>query len=79
MVIDGLNLLCIRYNGVLDERAAVESLRRVNGGVKGLLNMAEQLREKSGNLKPHCLAAATIMVLNRDRAPKDKLPSWWKE
>jgi hypothetical protein len=79
MVIDGFASVCRRYNGVLDPKGAVASLANMHGGVKGLLCMAEKLREVSGNQKAHCLAAATVTVINRDRTGKSKLPSWWKE
>ncbi len=69
----------IAYDGVLNERSAIESLRATNGGVNGLLGMAETLRQKTGNQKVHCAATAAVMILNRDRIGKAKLPSWWKE
>lgn len=78
-VIDGFGQVCQRYNGVLDPRGAIASLRKMNGGVKGLLCMAAKLREKTGNPKAQCLAAATVTVINRDRSPKTKLASWFKE
>jgi hypothetical protein len=78
-VIDGFGLLCNRYNGVLDIAKAVESLSNTHGGVKGLLSAAEHLRQKSGQSKHQCVAAASVTIINRDRTGKDKLPSWWKE
>jgi hypothetical protein len=78
-VIDGMGLLCHRYNGVLDPQFAIESLRRINGGVKGLLNSANVLREKTGNPKNGCVAAAAVIAINRDRTGKNKLVSWFKE
>ena len=77
-VIDGLGLLCHRYNGVLDETAAIKALASAHGGVNGLLNIAEQLRQKTGNAKQHCVAGAAVEIINRSRAAK-RLPSWWKD
>lgn len=78
-VIDGLGMLARRYNGTLDVSAAVSSLREINGGVKGLVQAAGQLRLKTGNNKADCVAAAAVTVINRNRSGKARLASWWKE
>jgi hypothetical protein len=75
-VIDGFGMLCHRYNGQLNEKIAVEALGRMHGGVKGLLGIAETLRNKTGNSKASCVAAAAVPVINR--ASKIKMPDWWK-
>lgn len=77
-VIDGLGLLCGRYNGELDEETCVEKLGSARGGVNGLTGKAEQLRRSTGNAKAHCVAAAAVELINRGRAGK-KLPNWWRE
>lgn len=77
VVIDGIGLLCQRYNGELDEGKAITSLGKVNGGVSGLLGKAEILRRQTGNAKGHCVAAAAVEIINRGRGGA-KLPSWWK-
>lgn len=77
-VIDGIGYLCQRYNGQLDDDAAVERLAKVNGGVNGLLGKAEVLRKKTGNAKGQCVAAAAVEILNAGKGGK-KLPSWWAE
>lgn len=77
-VIDGIGLLCQRYNGELDVPVAVERLSKVNGGVNGLLGDAEKLRLRTGNQKGHCVAAAAVDIINRGRGGR-KLPSWWRE
>lgn len=76
-VIDGLGLLCQRYNGDLNDGEAVTKLAAANGGVNGLLNKAEILRRATGNPKGHCVAAAAVEIINRGRGGK-KLPPWWK-
>jgi hypothetical protein len=77
-VIDGIGLLCQRFNGELPEPVAVEKLGGARGGVNGLLNQAEVLRRKTGNYKSHCVAAAAVEIINTGRNGK-RLPSWWKE
>jgi hypothetical protein len=77
-VIDGIALLCQRYDGDLDQQTAVVKLGSVNGGVNGLLNKAEVLRRQTGNQKGHCVAAAAVEIINAGRGGK-KLPSWWRE
>lgn len=76
-VIDGIGLLCARYNGELDPTVAVERLSKAAGGVNGLLGKAEVLRKQTGNYKSHCVAAAAVDIINAGRGGK-KLPSWWK-
>lgn len=78
-VIDGLGLLCHRYNGTMNKSVAIESLSTMLGGVKGLLNSAENLRNKTGNAKPDCVAAVAVTTINKHRSTKQKLPNWWKE
>lgn len=76
-VIDGLGLLCQRYNGVLNDDEAVRRLGNAHGGVNGLLNKAETIRRQTGNLKGACVAAAAVEIINQGRGGK-KLPDWWK-
>lgn len=77
-VIDGMAHLCQRYNGVLDEQHAKEKLGSARGGVKGLLNRASEIRLRTGNSLPLCIAAASVDIINSGRGSK-KLPSWWAE
>lgn len=76
-VIDGIGQLCARYNGELDDAAAVTKLSRAHGGVNGLLQLAEVTRRQTGNAKGQCVAAAAVEIINRGKGGK-KLPSWWK-
>lgn len=76
-VIDGIGMLCQRYNGQLDDATAVERLSKASGGVNGLLGKAEILRRSTGNQKNHCVAAAAVEIINGKRGGT-KLPSWWK-
>lgn len=78
-VIEGFSLLCNRYNGVLDEKSAVQSLSKVHGGVNGLMGSAEQLRQKTGSSKTQCIAAAAVTIINRDRKGAKKLQPWFKD
>lgn len=77
IVIDGIGLLCHRYNGDIDDARLVERLSRANAGVSGLLNKAEVLKQQTGHAKAHCVAAAAVEIFNGGRGGK-KLPSWWK-
>ena len=76
-VIEGLGLLCHRFNGELDEPTAVAKLSNAHGGLNGLINQAERLRQQTGNPRAHCIAAAAVETYNRGRGGK-KLPSWWR-
>lgn len=76
-VIEGLGLLCQRYNGELDESTASTKLGAVHGGVNGLANSAERLRMQTGHARAHCIAAAAVDIYNRGRGTK-KLQPWFK-
>ena len=77
-VIDGIALVCARYNGQLDDETAIRRLSAAHAGVNGLLNQAEQLRKQTGNAKGHCVAAAAVDIVNGRARGKKALPSWWK-
>jgi hypothetical protein len=76
-VIDGLGLLCHRYNGDLSDERATKALAGAMGGVNALLGKAEFLRRQTGNPKAHCVAAAAVELINAGRGGR-KLPSWWR-
>lgn len=76
-VIDGIGLLCHRYNGEFEDGRAVTRLSSIRGGVNGLLGKAATLRKQTGNPRNHCVAAAAVEIINAGRGGK-KLPSWWK-
>lgn len=78
VVIDGIGLVVQRYADDLDRDKAVKALSGMNGGVGGLLGLAERLRAKTGNQKAQCVAATTVETINRGRGGK-KLASWWKD
>lgn len=77
-VIDGIGLLCQRYNGDLNDEQATQKLAAAHGGVNGLLGKAEALRQRTGNYKSHCVAAAAVEIINSGKGGK-KLPGWFKQ
>lgn len=77
-VIDGIAMLCGRYNGELQDEVLVLKLRKVSGGVKGFLGKAALIRERTRQPFNQCVAAAAVDVLNSGKGGK-KLPSWWKQ
>lgn len=77
VVIDGVGLVCGRYVD-LDEEMFVKRLGNLHGGVNGLLGLAEKVRARTGSPKAHCVAAATVTVVNRGRGGA-KLSPWWRE
>jgi hypothetical protein len=76
-VIDGIGLMCQRYDGQLPEQLAVKRLSSARGGVSGLLSRAGHLRQQTGDAQAQCVAAAAVEAINRGTGGK-KLPSWWK-
>lgn len=75
-VIDGIGLLCQRYNGSLADDVAIKKLGNAHGGVNGLLNKAEVIRRQTGSQRAHCVAAAAVEIINSGKGGK-KLPNWW--
>lgn len=78
IVIDGLGLLCHRYNGDIEDEPLIKRLSSAMGGVNALTGKAEELRRRTGSPKAHCVAAAAIDINNVGKGGK-KLPSWWKD
>lgn len=76
-VLDGIAMLCDRYTTALDDTLVIARLSAAHGGVNGLLNKAEVLRQRTGNAKGQCVAAAAVEIYNVRRGGK-KLPSWWQ-
>ena len=76
-VIEGIGLLCQRYDGDLSEQRAVERLSSVHGGVSGLISRAGQLRQSTGSVAAQCVAAAAVELINRGSGGR-KLPGWWR-
>lgn len=76
-VIDGLGLLCGRYNGELNVESAVLRLKSAQGGLAGLMNRAYFNKNQTGQPLNQCVAAAAVELINRGKGGK-KLPSWWK-
>lgn len=77
-VIDGLGLLCGRYNGDLEDQLAIAKLANLMGGVNGLLGKAEIIRRQTGQPRNQSVAAAAVEIINAGRGGK-KLPSWFRE
>lgn len=77
-VLDGIGLVCGRYNGDLEDQLAVAKLAGVHGGVNGLLGKAELIRRQTGQARSHSVAAAAVEIVNSGRGGK-KLPSWFRE
>jgi hypothetical protein len=75
-VIDGIGMLCGRYNGQLDTESTVVRLRSAAGGVSGLLNKARFLKNQTNSQFNQCVAAAAVDLVNRGRGGK-KIPAWW--
>ena len=76
----GISLVFNRFNGKTNEKELVRSLQRVALGARGILRKAEDIRARTGNVKPICIAATIVDTFNRGLGPrsKDRLPSWWK-
>lgn len=77
-VIDGIGLLCGRYNGELQDEFVVTKLHNMRGGVAGLLGKAAVIKDRTRQPFNQCVAAAAVEVINGGKGGK-KLPSWWRQ
>jgi len=75
-VIEGLGLVCARYNGLLNDDYAVSRLTTVRGGIGALNSKAYSNRKMLGKSLPQCYAAAVVDIINAGKGGK-KLPGWW--
>lgn len=76
-VIDGLGLLCTRYNGQLVEADAIRKLSGVRGGVNGLLGRAQTIRKSTDAALNESVAAAAVEIINGAKGGV-KLRPWFK-
>jgi hypothetical protein len=79
VIIDGIGLFRARYEGRIDADKLVTKLSRTLGGVKGVLNRANLIREKTGQTVPQCVAAAITDIYNAGQRGSASLGSWWKD
>jgi len=76
--LDGIALLCDRYNGDLEDQLAIAKLSKVHGGVSGLLGRAQVIRQQTKQPLNQSVAAAAVDIINAGRGGK-KLPGWFRE
>lgn len=76
-VLDGVGLLCQRYNGELAEVDAVAKLGGVRGGHNGLLGRAQTIRKQTAAPLSESVAAAAVEIINAGKGGK-KLKPWFK-
>lgn len=77
-IVVGLGMLCTRYNGQLQETAAVEKLGAIRGGVNGLLGRAHKIRQSSAASLTEAIAAAAVDIINVGTPNNKKLKPWFK-
>jgi hypothetical protein len=77
-VIEGISLVCSRYNGDLDDQRFIEKLGKTMGGVNGLLGKAQAQRKITHQPNGRCVAAAAVEILNSGRTGR-KLKSFWAD
>jgi hypothetical protein len=75
-IIDGVALVCQRYNGALQDSDAIARFHDMRGGVGALMHKANVIREQTAQSRPQCVASAAVEILNRGRSKK--IPAWFK-
>jgi len=80
-LIEGLGHLFNRFNGKTNEKELSARLSHVPLGARGVLRRAEAQREKTGNAKAQCVAAAVVDIYNKGQGTRsgERLPAWWKD
>lgn len=80
-VMDGVGLCVQRYDGTLDEDAAVRALNAVPAGVSGLLNAAIKAQQIGGGSRVSNIAGVVVDAYNRGVGAKRsaRLAPWWSE
>lgn len=76
-VISGIGLLCQRFNGQVDDDRAIAQFGAIRNGVGGLMQQVAILRQQTGKMTTHCVAAAAVDFYNKGQRAR-RLPSWWK-
>lgn len=76
-VIDGLGLVCQRYNGEVADTEFIEKLKAMHGGVSGLIGKAAIEKQRTGCPSAHAVASAAVSVINAGR--RKKLANWWSK
>lgn len=77
-LIQGLGMVCIRYDGDFEDTLAVDKLAHLMGGANGLMSNAYAVREQTGRQLPDCVAASVVELYNKGRGRDGKLTPWWK-
>lgn len=75
-IIEGIGLLCQRYDDALDFDRAVAALGNLRGGVSALRTRARVAQQRYGGTIASALAAVAVIVINAAKGGK-KLPSWY--
>lgn len=78
-IIEGVGQFRARYEGRIDPDRLVKKLQTVAGGVKGVLNRAYLIRERTSQPVPSCVAAAITDVYNTGARGLQSIGSWWKD
>lgn len=75
VILHGLGMVQLRYNGQIDQTALATKLAPVKGGAPGMLGNARVMSEMSGRPVHHCVAAIIVDLYNR-RRHTGKLDDW---
>jgi hypothetical protein len=77
-VIDGLGMFVARYGQTVKDDDVIETLRNARAGVRGLVNIAESIRQNTGAPKHQCIGAAAVRIYNAPRRGRAQLRDWFK-
>lgn len=80
-LIIGIGLALNRYNGKTNQHDLAKRLSATQHGAHGVLRRAEAQRDRTGNAKTQCVAAAIVDIYNKPLGPRssERLPDWWKQ
>jgi hypothetical protein len=74
---EGIGLFVANYENTFDEARLIDRLGRKHGGVNGLINRSQQIKDSHGVSGAVGIAAAAVEVYNAGRGGGGKLNGWW--
>jgi hypothetical protein len=69
-IIDGVALLCSRFNGELDRKSLAKKMSKFSGGPAGVLGGAKGFKDLRGGTLGECVAVTLLEVYNKGKREK---------
>jgi hypothetical protein len=77
-LVQGLGAVCGKYDGKVEEAAAIRQLSRAPGGPLGVIGKAQILKRQVGSPVTTCVSAVVVDFLNAGVPARQRLTNWWR-